>query len=228
MHTFLDAKLMAKALRTALAGRRIDITHSDSLELVARQFGFDNWNILAARIDAAEANLPPLPRGWYRTGSTDPTLHRMGCDPDHPDMLRIEALVGPERLGRAFGALAQTILADDYHGQKLRLSAELAGENCGTAAIWMRIDPAAGGKWLRFDNLIDRAGEGPLIGSFDWTRRTIVLDVPPAAGTIVYGALLVGTGVLRVRGISLEIARPDAPRTDYPRRPTGFGEGAPA
>ena len=60
MHTFLDAKTMAKALRSALADRRIDVTHSDSLELVARQFGFDNWNILAARIEAArQATLPP-------------------------------------------------------------------------------------------------------------------------------------------------------------------------
>ena len=42
MHTFLDSKAMAKALRTALAERQIDITHSDSLELVARQFGFDD------------------------------------------------------------------------------------------------------------------------------------------------------------------------------------------
>ena len=67
MHTFLDAKTMAKALRAALAERQIDLSHSDSLELVARQFGFDNWNILAARIEAARnpADLRSLFDEWY-------------------------------------------------------------------------------------------------------------------------------------------------------------------
>jgi hypothetical protein len=228
MHTFLDSKAMAKALRTALAERHIDISHSDSLELVARQFGLDNWNVLAALIERAESDLPPLPRGWYRTGNTNPALHRMGIDPDHPDCLKIEAVAEAGRIGSLFGSLGQTILADDYRGGKVRLSAELAGDHCDTAAIWMRIDPVDGGKWLRFDNLIDRAGAGPLIGTFGWTRRTIVLDVPEAAGTIVYGALLKGTGTLRVRQIQLDVADPDAERTDFPRRPTGFGEGVPA
>ena len=50
MHSFLDAKTMARALRAALAERSIAVTHSDALELVARQFGFDDWNIIAARI----------------------------------------------------------------------------------------------------------------------------------------------------------------------------------
>jgi len=66
MHTFLDSKAMAKALRAALADRQIDITHSDSLELVAREFGFANWNMLAARIDAAQADELELPSGWLR------------------------------------------------------------------------------------------------------------------------------------------------------------------
>lgn len=226
MHTFLDSKAMAKALRTALAERRIDITHSDSLELVSRQFGFANWNMLSARIERAAADLPPLPRGWYRTGSTNPTLHRMGCDPNDPNILRIESLVGADHIGGVFGSLSETILADDYRGGKIRLSAELKGEACGTAATWMRVDSEDRGQWLRFDNLIDRAGAGPLTGTFDWTSRSIVLDVPSSAATILYGALLVGVGTLRVRDIRLEPAGPDAERTDYPRRPSGFGEGA--
>jgi 2-hydroxychromene-2-carboxylate isomerase len=62
MHTFLDSKAMARALRSALAERQIDISHSDSLELVARQFGFDDWNMLAARIEAGRPRR--LPPGW--------------------------------------------------------------------------------------------------------------------------------------------------------------------
>lgn len=51
MRTFRDAKAMAKAMRAALAQSEVEITHSQALEIVARQFGLDNWNILSARID---------------------------------------------------------------------------------------------------------------------------------------------------------------------------------
>ncbi|MCB8820337.1 glyoxalase superfamily protein [Microvirga rosea] len=53
MRTFHDAKVMATALRTALKDRQCPITHSEALEIVAKQFGLENWNVLAARIDAS-------------------------------------------------------------------------------------------------------------------------------------------------------------------------------
>jgi hypothetical protein len=34
----------------------VQTTHSESLELIAKAFGYDNWNILAAKIDAAQPN----------------------------------------------------------------------------------------------------------------------------------------------------------------------------
>jgi len=52
VRTFKDAKSMAKTLRQAIAARNVEISHSTALEIVARQFGYENWNILAARIDA--------------------------------------------------------------------------------------------------------------------------------------------------------------------------------
>jgi len=39
MRTVYDAKEMAKALRLGLIARKIDLSHSDCLQLVARQFG---------------------------------------------------------------------------------------------------------------------------------------------------------------------------------------------
>ncbi len=55
MRTFRDAKAMAKAMREALATRQIELSHSEALEVVARQFGLDNWNILSARIGTGDA-----------------------------------------------------------------------------------------------------------------------------------------------------------------------------
>ena len=56
MRDFRDAKAMAHSLRQALTARTVSVTHSESLELIAKAFGLDNWNILAARI---EGERPP-------------------------------------------------------------------------------------------------------------------------------------------------------------------------
>lgn len=53
MRTHLDAKAMAKAMRDTLAERDIAIPHGAALEIVARQFGLESWNVLSARIEAA-------------------------------------------------------------------------------------------------------------------------------------------------------------------------------
>jgi hypothetical protein len=50
MRDFRDAKAMAHTLRAALAAKGLDITVSQSLELVAALFGVADWNTLAAAI----------------------------------------------------------------------------------------------------------------------------------------------------------------------------------
>lgn len=66
MRTYRDAKLMAKALREAVAPQT-PLSHAQALEIVARQFGYDDWNILAAKIGEAEAS-PAA--GTVQTGVT--------------------------------------------------------------------------------------------------------------------------------------------------------------
>ena len=48
-----DAKAMARRLREALAEKGLAVHHSDCLELIARSFGFKDWHVLAATIEAA-------------------------------------------------------------------------------------------------------------------------------------------------------------------------------
>jgi len=50
MRTYQDAKTMAKSLRASLAARGTEASHSECLEIVAQQFGFAEWNILAAKL----------------------------------------------------------------------------------------------------------------------------------------------------------------------------------
>jgi uncharacterized protein len=52
MRDFRNAKAMARTLRQALAERSWSISHSDSLELIARVLGSKNWQTLLAAIEA--------------------------------------------------------------------------------------------------------------------------------------------------------------------------------
>lgn len=225
MHTFLDAKTMAKTLRAALAERSIDISHSDSLELVARQFGLDDWNTLAARI---QQSLPlALPPGWYAHHSAPYPLHQVGRDATEKGAVTILGTASADVIGGNFATLMQSIVADEYRSQTIRLTGRLRGEGADKGVLWMRIDQSgAVGKSLRFDNMMTRTIDGPLSGRFGWTERSIVLDVPVEAGTIHFGPMLKGAGQLWARDIKLEIVDGDTPRTGHPRRPLGFGEGS--
>ena len=67
MRDFRDAKAMARRLREALAEKNITLTHTASLELIARAFGLKDWQVLAALIAAADAGGPasaPAPQLW--------------------------------------------------------------------------------------------------------------------------------------------------------------------
>jgi hypothetical protein len=65
MRTYMQAKAMAKSLRESLAGKNVELSHGECLEIVARQFGFGDWNVLAAKIarEAGEPLPPSRPDG---------------------------------------------------------------------------------------------------------------------------------------------------------------------
>jgi ATP-dependent Lon protease len=62
MRDFRDAKAMALTLREVLKAKSVSLTHSESLELVAKTFGLPDWNFLAARIQASRQIADPLPQ----------------------------------------------------------------------------------------------------------------------------------------------------------------------
>jgi uncharacterized protein len=75
MRDFRDAKAMAQTLRDVLKQKSVSLTHSESLELVAKIFGVHDWNELSARIQSEPDPTPiriaavddrpsvPLPEG---------------------------------------------------------------------------------------------------------------------------------------------------------------------
>jgi len=83
MRDFRDAKRMAASLRKALGQAELTVSHSHSLELIAKAFGVENWNVLAAKIRAAEAvasetgsGLPVGPSARAARPSFSPELER--------------------------------------------------------------------------------------------------------------------------------------------------------
>jgi hypothetical protein len=70
MRDFRDAKVMARALRDALKTKAIETTHAEALELIAKAFGYKNWNILSAKIEAAEPK-PSDERSLSVSGTRD-------------------------------------------------------------------------------------------------------------------------------------------------------------
>jgi hypothetical protein len=57
MRTYKDAKTIAKSLRGSLAARSVLLSHSECLEIVAKEFGFADWNTLSAKLDAESRHL---------------------------------------------------------------------------------------------------------------------------------------------------------------------------
>lgn len=66
-----DPKALARSLRSALAGRDIAVSHSEALELVARQLGARDWNTLAAAPPSPDGHVVPVLRIFDETAALD-------------------------------------------------------------------------------------------------------------------------------------------------------------
>jgi serine/threonine-protein kinase len=106
--------------------------------------------------------------------------------------------------------IVQFIKADDYRGQRVRLSGwvrqtDIRGTDIG---LWMRVDGP--GVIQGFDNFSTR----PLTGTSDWHQVEIILDVPDDAIGISLGALMSGAGVFRVDDLKFEVIPPNGLTTN--------------
>lgn len=227
MLDFPAPKTMAKSLRSALAEHGHELSHGQCLELVARQLGYADWNVLAARMEPPRTDKDLfIPEGWFPGSVDSENFFRLGVDPDVPGVVRIEARAGVRIPGNTFATLMQSISARAYRSKRLRFTAELKSRNAGSGSIWMRIDPGGGGRHLRFDNMMKRSGDGALKGDADWTERSIVLDVPYTAASIHFGCLLHEKGAVWARNFHFETVDDDVPISQdgpFPPRPTNLG-----
>ncbi len=104
----------------------------------------------------------------------------------------------------------QTISADEYRGKRVSLSALLHPRGVSDGAgLWFRVD-GVDGKVLAFDNMRSR----PILGTQNWQRYDLVIDVPENGKQIAYGVLLIGTGKLGIDELRFDTVGKDVPTTD--------------
>jgi Glyoxalase superfamily protein len=58
MRDFRDAKTMAQTLRESLTTKAVNISHSESLELVSKMLGVADWNTLSALLQVDRRDAP--------------------------------------------------------------------------------------------------------------------------------------------------------------------------
>jgi len=105
------------------------------------------------------------------------------------------------------------ILPDNYEGQQITLSGYIKTENVtdGYAGLWMRIDPQ-----IAFDNMNERG----VIGTTDWTKYEVSLQMNPDATTqIVIGGLLVGKGKMWLDNLTITIDGEDIANAKILKKP---------
>ena len=88
---FRDAKAMAQSLREALADIGLSVTHSQSLELIAKALDCKNWNVLASLLLRSRHTHPP-----DEAGAGTSLLYCSFCRRSQHDVKRL--LAGPARV----------------------------------------------------------------------------------------------------------------------------------
>src|SRR6202790_5559733 len=96
MPDFRDAKAMAHTLRDALKVKAVETTHSECLELIAKTFGYENWNILSAKIEVARpraSDAGALPVTAAPVPEPDKTLYCSFCGKSQHEVRKL--IAGP-------------------------------------------------------------------------------------------------------------------------------------
>src|SRR5215471_10639031 len=141
MRDFRDAKPMAHALRDALKVKGVEATHSECLELIAKAFGYDNWNILSAKIEAAQSRQPDG-RALPPAGAYDAVLNNtVSCSFCGKTQHEVETLIaGPPPLficNECVG-ISSDVLADQEILSLLKADEERANQSSAPAFAYLR------------------------------------------------------------------------------------------
>ena len=162
--------------------------------------------VLATQSASAQGS-DSLPAGWGKSGNrpteyaatVDHTVYRSGRGSG-----QLRSLVAT---ASGTGVLAQGIRADSLRGARIRVAAWLRARDVHEVRFFARVDGP--GSILDFGN-----GVGdPLTGTFDWTLREIVVDVPNDAIGVTFGMVIAGNGTAWIDDVVVSSVPKGTPRT---------------
>lgn len=169
--------------------------------------------LLGVSLVPCVAAMDGVPVGWFLAGN-HPENYKTGRN---EGVAFIASKQGGT--GEGFGTLMQSVRADEYVGRRVRFRATVRSEDvAGWAGLWMRVDQ--GPKMVAFDNMQTR----PIKGTTGWTTYQVVLDVPPTATNISFGALVASNGGIWLREAAFGPVGLDVPATGnvYPLQPVNL------
>ena len=172
----------------------------------------------APAITRAAVRVGPMPAGWAAVGrgageyvGGSDLSRRDGGSGERGATIRS---LTADPLG--YMGLAQSVRADLYRGQRVRLSGfvkSATDADVVDAGLWMRVD---GPTTSESDYLATLERQPAAVHGTEWARYDVVLDVPRGAVGITFGALLNGPGQLWVDDVRLERVGGDVPLTAHP------------
>lgn len=187
--------------------------------------------ILAVLAVGACANEPPtepppatpptlrttaVPEGWFG-GTSSPTSYVFGLDRLNQRSGAAAAFLASRHSNPTqFVSLGQNVRADQYRGRRVRWSGWVrpTGVTGSGAGLWMRVDGP--GETQAFDNMANRR----ILDTSDWTRYSVVLDVPANAIGLAFGVLLGGPGDVVIDDLQFEVVGAEVPTTNMQTEPS--------
>jgi hypothetical protein len=172
---------------------------------------------------AGSTSRAQVPEGWHVAGS-HPNEYEMTVDQatKHGGAASATIRCTEANPSEGFGTLMQTFKAEKFRGKRLRLTGFVKSSDVGDwAGLWVRVDGMEKSP-LAFDNMMDRKIEG----TTDWTKYSVVLDVPDDAGAIAFGLLTSGKGQVWVDDLAFDVVGPDVATTGLEVEPQELPEDA--
>lgn len=159
-----------------------------------------------------------IPKGWFEAGS-NPNQYEITIDNqvtyNGKSSIQIKSL--DPNTAQDFGNLMQTIQAENYRGKRVKFSGYIKTENVQPvgASLWMRVDRERMNEndknvSIAFDNMMNRSP----IGTTDWQKFEIVLDIYNNAEYISFGMMLIREGTAWFAGLKFEEVDKSVPVTD--------------
>lgn len=150
-------------------------------------------------------------KGWFLSGS-HPYNYEIGIDQNNVHQGKASGYLKSKTVQEKdeFATMMQQFKANAFIGKRIQLSGFVKTKNVKQfSGLWMRVDSASE-DILQFDNMHDR----PIIGTNNWNRFSIVLDVPENSAIISFGILLTGEGEVWVDGLSFNVVDHNTPTTN--------------